>query len=363
MKILIVYKASGLSDNPFVRLLADGIRACGFEVVCSVDEFWNHAAAYDVVHLQWPEELFGWNYPSPERIAAYRKQLAMLHQRGIPIVYTRHNSRPHKGDTQLAEAYRLTEEQADAVVHMGTYSRRQFLEAYPSSQQLHVVIPHHIYEGIYDRRLTREEARRRLGIPRRAFVMLAFGAFRHDAERRLAWRAFRRMREPKKFLLAPRLWSYTLRGSHHRGLKRFVARVLYFTAHIFEKLRHCRITSADGLISDIDLPAYFTAADVVFIQRTDILNSGNVPQAFAFGRVVAGPRTGNIGELLQATDNPVFDASDPASVDRALAEAARLSAAGHGDRNRAYALEHLRLPQIAAAYGALYNRLHDAGRR
>lgn len=53
MRILIVYKASGLSDNPFVRLLAEGIRACGFEVVCSVGEFWNRAEAYDVIHLQY----------------------------------------------------------------------------------------------------------------------------------------------------------------------------------------------------------------------------------------------------------------------------------------------------------------------
>ena len=55
MKILIVYTASGTSDNPFVRLLADGIRACGYEVVCSVEEFRSNAAAYDIVHLQWHE--------------------------------------------------------------------------------------------------------------------------------------------------------------------------------------------------------------------------------------------------------------------------------------------------------------------
>ena len=74
MKILIVYKASGLSDNPFVRLLAEGIRACGFEVVCSAGEFWNNAEAYDVIHLQWPEELFGWSYPTAEQVAALRQQ-------------------------------------------------------------------------------------------------------------------------------------------------------------------------------------------------------------------------------------------------------------------------------------------------
>lgn len=363
MKILIVYKSSGLSDNPFVRLLAEGIRACGFEVVCSADEFWHNAAAYDIVHFQWPEELFGWSYPSPGQVAELGERLRMLREQGIPIVYTRHNTLPHKGDDRVREAYRLIGEYADAVVHLGDYSLRQFRERYPDSQQIHVVIPHHIYEGVYGPGISRGEARQKLGIPADSFVVLAFGAFRHAFERKLTWRAFRRLHVSEKFLLAPRLWPYTLNGSYHRGLKRLATRMLYYGAHAAERLFRCRITSAEGLIPDAELPAYFTAADVVFIQRTDILNSGNVPQAFAFGRVVAGPAAGNIGGMLEATGNPVFDASDPASVDRALAEAARLAAAGHGDENRKYALEHLRLPQIAAAYGQLYTRLHDAERR
>lgn len=248
------------------------------------------------------------------------------------------------------------------MVHLGNYSRREFLAAYPASQQLHAVIPHHIYEGLYAP-IDRGEARRKLGIPADAFVMLAFGAFRHASERKLVWRAFRRLPLAGKFLLAPRLWPYTLNGSYHRGVKRLAVKTLYHAAHAAENRFRMRITSAEGLIPDADLPAYFTAADVVFIQRTDILNSGNVPQAFAFGRVVAGPDSGNIGEMLAATGNPVFDPADPASVDRALAEAARLADAGHGGENLEYAREHLRLPQIAAAYGRIYQRLHDAQRR
>lgn len=361
MKILIAYKASGLSDNPFVRLLAEGIRACGFEVDCSVDAFWQNAEAYDIVHLQWPEELFGWSYPTSAQLEAYGRRLATLREKGIPIVYTRHNDRPHRGDALLAEAYRLTEAGADAVVHLGDYSRREFLAAYPRSQQLQEVIPHHIYEIYPD--VDRDGARQRLGIPAAAFVVLAFGAFRHGRERRLVWRAFRRMKRPGKYLLAPRLWPYTYHGTHHRGWKRAVTRGLYFAAHAVERLFRSRITSAEGLIADAELPAWFAAADTVIIQRTDTLNSGNVPQAFAFGRVVAGPAAGNSGELLAATGNPVFDPADAASVDRALEEAARLAAAGHGEANRRYALEHLRLPQIAAAYGRLYQRLRDAERR
>ncbi|MFQ7503101.1 MAG: hypothetical protein ACLRMJ_08270 [Alistipes finegoldii] len=68
------------------------------------------------------------------------------------------------------------------------------------------MIPHHIYEGLYDMDITRDAGRRALGIPADRLVVLAFGAFRHAEERRLVWGAFRRLHYPAKFLLAPRLW-------------------------------------------------------------------------------------------------------------------------------------------------------------
>lgn len=363
MKILVVYKASGLSDNPFVRILAEGVRRCGVEVTCSVEEFWRHADRYDLVHLQWPEEAFGWRYPDDEKLEAFGRRLRLLREKGISIVYTRHNAQPHKGDANLDEAYRLTETLADAVIHLGECSRRELAASDPETKRLHVVIPHHIYEGIYNYTLDKETARRQLGIPAGSFVILAFGAFRHTEERRLAWGAFRRLDCREKFLLAPRLWPYTLLRGKHWDLKRLVSAALFGAARLAEGFLHCRITSKEELVPDDLLPACFAAADVVLIQRQGILNSGNVPMAYAFGRVAAGPGQGNIGELLEAAGNPVFDPADPASVDRAVLEAARLTAAGQGERNRAYAHENLALDRIAALHCDLYRQLHDDTRR
>ena len=363
MKILIVYTASGNSDNPFVRLLADGIRACGYEVVCSVEEFRDNAAAYDVVHLQWPEELFRWKDPAPADIEALEQRFLSLKAQGIPLVYTRHNTLPHHGNPLVAKAYGLAEKYADAIVHMGDYSRQEFLQQHPDSTQLQVVIPHHIYEGLYDMNVTRAAGRRALGIPADRLVILAFGAFRHAEERRLVWGAFRRLHYPGKFLLAPRLWPYTRQGSRLKGLKRLAGSLLYSAAHAAEGFFDSRITSVGPLIPDEELPYYLAAADVVFIQRTDILNSGNVPLALSFGRVVTGPDSGNIGGLLAETGNPVFDPADPRSVDIALEQAARLAATDRGMQNRAYAQEHFGIGRIAAMYGELYQRLYDPKRQ
>ena len=122
-------------------------------------------------------------------------------------------------------------------------------------------------------------------------------------------------------------------------------------------------TSPEPLIPDEQLPCYLAAADVVFIQRTDILNSGNVPLALSFGRVVTGPASGNIGGLLAETGNPAFDPAAPRSVDIALERAARLSATDQGARIRAYAQEHFGIGRIAAMYGGLYERLYDGKRQ
>lgn len=363
MKILIAYTASGTSDNPFVRLLADGIRACGYEVVCSVEEFRSNAADYDIVHLQWPEELFRWKAPAPADVDTLEQQFQTLKNNGIPLIYTRHNTLPHHGNPLVAEAYGLVERYADAIVHLGDCSLREFTAAHPDSEQLQVMIPHHIYEGLYDMDITRDAGRRALGIPADRLVVLAFGAFRHAEERRLVWGAFRRLHYPAKFLLAPRLWPYTRRGSRFKGLKRLAGRLLYAAAHSAEGFFDSRITSPEPLIPDEQLPCYLAAADVVFIQRTDILNSGNVPLALSFGRVVTGPASGNIGGLLAETGNPAFDPADPRSVDIALERAARLSATDQGARNRAYAQEHFGIGRIAAMYGGLYERLYDGKRQ
>ena len=247
MKILIVYTASGTSDNPFVRLLADGIRACGYEVVCSVEEFRSNAADYDIVHLQWPEELFRWKAPAPADVETLEQQLQTLKNNGIPLIYTRHNTLPHHGNPLVTEAYGLVERYADAIVHLGDCSLREFTAAHPDSEQLQVVIPHHIYEGLYDMDITRNAGRRALGIPADRLVVLAFGAFRHAEERRLVWGAFRRLHYPAKFLLAPRLWPYTRRESRFKGLKRLAGRLLYAAAHSAEGFFDSRITALGAI--------------------------------------------------------------------------------------------------------------------
>ncbi len=90
----------------------------------------------------------------------------------------------------------------------------------------------------------------------------------------------------------------------------------------------------DELSDNYDLPYYITTSDVIFIQRKDALNSSNIPLAFLYHKVVVGPATGNIGEILAATGNPTFDPNNREDILQALEKAQALSAWGQGERIR-----------------------------
>ena len=54
------------------------------------------------------------------------------------------------------------------------------------------------------------------------------------------------------------------------------------------------------------------------------------PLGFLFHKVVVGPTTGNIGEILSATGNPTFHPDDRSDILEALERARQLSAWGQG---------------------------------
>ena len=66
---------------------------------------------------------------------------------------------------------------------------------------------------------------------------------------------------------------------------------------------------------------WLSASDIVFIQRIEILNSGNLPLAFSAKKKVVGPDVGNVGEILNETGNYVFNPNDRSSVRQSVLNA------------------------------------------
>ncbi|MBW9276417.1 glycosyltransferase family 1 protein [Bacteroides fragilis] len=359
MNALIVFNEKD-TDNLFVRTLHEAIRRQGIDVERSTRAFWESNIRYDIIHFQWPEEVVGWNCTDPSIIEKLKQRIDHFRAGGSRFVYTRHNIRPHYcSNPIIGQAYDIIETNSDLTVHMGQFSLDEFRSRYPKSRN--TLIPHHLYEHTYNEAISRQEARRQLGIPADRYVITSFGKFRDWEEIRMVLGAYTHLQTKKKYLLAPRMFPFSKHPGNSNPLKRLLSRIGYHLAMpLLNKTLRIKAGASEELISNESLPLYIAAADVIFVQRKQILNSGNVPLAFLFHKVAIGPQTGNVGELLRETGNPAFDAARPESIVRALEEAASLAREGQGERNHEYAIARFGTEHIGSMYAEAYRLLQNA---
>lgn len=350
IKALIVFREDD-TDNQFVHILCQAICRQGIDAHCSVNDFWEGNGVYDIIHFQWPEEVVGWSCTDATVIERLKQQIEHFKANGSRFVYTRHNNCPHYGNPIIKQAYEVIESCSDIVVHMGRYSREEFIKKYPESRN--AIIPHHIYENTYREDIPQKEAREHLGISENRFVVTAFGKFRNREEIAMVVKSYLHLCDKKKYLLAPRMLPFTRHPRQRNPLKRILSLAGYFLAPPLMMLKGIRAGANDELISNEELPYYLAASDVIYVQRKQILNSGNIPLAFLFGKVVIGPDIGNVGELLRDTGNPVFDPESTTSITNALKEARQLVGKGKGKENHQYALQQMNLEKVAREYAKL----------
>ncbi len=355
MKILIVYFSQVIQyDNLYVKSLYEEMRRQGFQATCSIDNFWDLAQHYDIIHIQFPEVIFKWRTPSQQDLAKLNRCIEARKRQGSKIIYTRHNRVPHYcSEPTKLELYQIIEGACDGIIHLGEYSRQEFLATHPQSQARHTIIPHHIYNHSGYNMPSRETARRHLQLPLDRFVILTFGAYRNPEERTLITHAFRQLPIGNKYLLAPGFYNDCFKNRKtpiSNRLKYYRQKKEFHMPESEGKLLHRKLNNSE-------LPDYFAAADMVLIQRKTILNSGNVPMAFFFHRVVAGSMQGNVGQLLQQTGNPTFDLADSASVVQAILQAKELTQADYGEKNAQFAQQHMRVELVAQSTVSYYQQL------
>lgn len=333
----------------FVPTLQGILKPLGHRVDSSVREFWHPTRRYDIVHVHWPQSMFegGGAKLTAADVACARRRLAELKASGVSVVYTRHNEIPHYCDNpHAAELCRLFERESDRVVHMGEFSHRQ-MGADRGDRD--VIIPHHGFDWYPVPEQT--QARMSLGLVTADRVVAAVGVYRDNEERELVASACLDSAIPGLKLLSAAIFS-EIRGYSGADIDSFRRR-----------LQDLYPRQPEGWITEEDMSRCLAAADVVFLQRVHTLNSGNLPLAFHFGKVVIGPDRGNVGEILRETGNPVFDPEDPADVVRALRRGFELAEAGKGEENARYAREHWNFNETGRLHEELYRGLREGKTR
>lgn len=332
----------------------------------SSDAFWAMTGEYDVVHLHFPE------YMTYEIEACYQRglgtdMLAAVEDRlrhwaeRSAIVVTWHVLLPHdaRKDVMWERMYETVFRYSDAVVHFANASIAEFNERYRKTSfhrgaPRHVVIPHANYASLPNR-VSRSEARESLGVPVHASVLLVFGSVRSDEESRLILDVFRGIDQPRPVLLVSR-WREKLAAVSWIRLRTWLRDI----NRVYYKL-HPRYNFNYGYVKEEDTQLYLNAADVLLIPRLRVLNSGNIALGMTFGRVVVGPDSWNVGELLRETGNPVFDPDDPQTAVAATDRAFRLAREGKtGAANRQLALTAWSVQKCAEKYGGLFTELSAA---
>ncbi len=348
MRVLMAVDRS--QRSPYIHFLYRTLAGRGLSLTRSVDRVHEPPGREDLLHIHWPEALVGWREPGPEEVRRLMASLDAWRSAGVPLVVTRHNALPHLHRCpEAVELYRGVLERADGVIHLG---RASLQELEGSVGGLHAVIPHGSLAC--EERPDRGAARRELGLPAEVFVVLVFGAIRSHAEQRLLLHTYRKLAARDTLFVVPR-WREATRPSWRKEpLERL-------RAVLDDRLGRRAFLEGNGYADDDEARLHFAAADVVFIPRVEVLNSGVLPEAYGHGRAVVGPLTGNLTEWLEATGNPGYIPGDPEDAARALRAARTLDLDDLGLRNRIFAQEHWSWERVAADHEAFYREIAQTG--
>jgi len=326
--------------NPFIYAMMDGIDEQYDDIKWSWGHelFWtDRVFNYNIVLIQWPEKVLtrSGNLDLEHDLDDYRERLLEIKSRGITIISFVHDTVPHYcKDSMPPKCNTLVYSTADILLHMGEYSKNDFEELYPHVKHVNLG-PHFLFNQVYKKEYTKEQGCAVLGFNPKYKYVLAFGAFRDDEERELVFNLAEDLKtyDDNIMILAPGFMNIPAAKGRFDIAPRLTKYNMKHKKHIICNGRHFMAVSEELL------PYYYAVADVCFLHRKKILNSGNVPMAFLMIKVIAGPNVGNVGEILKKMDNPVFDVDDRKSVCNSVKHAFELAKVGKGKWNHSYAME------------------------
>lgn len=320
MKIFLPFKKE---LNPFLEEIIDNSLHKYI-----YDSYKNYDPSYDIVNVHWPEALFNWEEPSTEELVDLEKLIRDWKKESL-LIYTKHDFQRNKGTTpNFTRLFQVIENNADVFIHLGEFSRSFYVSKYPGAR--HEIIHHPLYLKNFEVS-EKEAARRKLNISKEAFVIIAPGNIRNYAERDLLIKTFKSIKCKSKVLISTNVHSeirYDFPG--RIKLKRIIDVKNNFVKRFRDKYRPPKYIFTYSTISKEELELKMSAADLVFIPRIDILNSGNVFLGLTFNKIVVGPAVGNIEEQLKELDLPVFDPKRRRSVIVAIEKGINLSKKHNG---------------------------------
>lgn len=278
--------------------------------------FNDYDPTYKIVNIHWPEAIFDWYEPTEFQLQELENSIERWKLNSI-IVYTKHDVGRHKGMTpNFTRLFELIEQNTDIFIHLGNFSKDHYQEKYPNAK--HKIVFHPLYESSF-KIYSQSEAREKLNIDHEALVIISPGSIRNFIERKMILFAFKKLKVKNKVLISTNMRAeirYDFRG--RVKLKKIFDIRTYFVNRFKKKYQPPKFVFSYDRLNANELALKMSAADIVLIPRTKILNSGNLFLGLTFNKIVVGPATGNIEEQLNLFKMPVFHPNSLSSVTKAL---------------------------------------------
>ena len=308
-------------DNPYQSLLADalgkqsvqtrfpqGYRR-GLPLRRAVGD---QPEAVHILHLHWLSPYLKGRNAFKYAVYAVKlfADLALVRLCGVRVVWTIHNAMPHEAKYPAIERWlrRRVAHLADAnIVHSAAALREVESELAVDSNKA-VIIPHGHYRDVYGPAIDRAAALRQLDISPEGRIALYFGTLRpyKGLETLLTvWRDVAATVRPSKLVIAGSPFSDE------------------YGRQITELAKACGDSVLLRLekIPDREVPAFFSAADVVVLPFRKILTSGSMLLAMSYDKPVIAPRLPNVVETLGGADDLLYSVDDPRALGQQIVNA------------------------------------------
>lgn len=292
-KICILPKVG--EENPYQVLLMDGLQKGGFKVVYGESQrFFSILLTYFKNRPSWIH--FDWVYPFYAINAPLFVKWSMLFwfkfnlwfikkMTKCKIAFTLHNIMPHEKyhDKIDSEALHSIINSADVVRFFGEDSIRRLGEFLKEERRpTYFVMPEGSYVDYYPNNLSREEARKILGLNEEDIVFLYFGSIRPYKGVDILINEFNRVREKN--------WKLVIAGYRYHD------QYCSLAEELCGKDENIKLFFGHHPTENVQI--YFNAADIVVLPFKKIENSGSVILAMGFSKAIIAPKMGMVIERL-----------------------------------------------------------------
>ncbi len=337
--------------NPYIQLLCDALRERGVSIVSppggpSILWLLRMQRRVDILHFHWPEI----HYQRRSRLLTLLKLghfvafLLTAVGLGRTIVWTAHNVEPHESTVLLDRWVRRLMVRVASVVAHCQWAADEVRRRWGARGEI-LVVPHGHYIGRYPEQVSREEARRRLGLPMDGRVFLHFGALRPYKGVEDLIEAFQKLDgDHLRLLIAGQLRDSAL-GEKIRQVVQQDSRVIFH----------------QGFVAEESVQLYFRAADMVVLPFARVTTSGSLILALSFGRGVIAPSMGCIPELIDTSMGILYNPVEEGGLLKALQRSVEMDSCAAGIKARE-AAERLGWNDVAEQHADFYRRIHRVSR-